>query len=297
MEKIGLVLSGGFAKGAYQVGILKAVRDLIDCDNIKIISGGSVGALNAYAFANGRLDELEEVWKSLEYKSMTSFIREKLQGTFLDNTINSITAESRPMDLDLYFALLNLTKKELEYINTTPLEKELQKKYARATVAFPAFNMPVKINDDYYLDGALVDNIPIYPLVGEDIDAIICMYFEDYNFNFENDKINEKTIRINCQSEMFLKNAIIFKHEYIVKMIDDGYEYGKKIIEKFFENGILIDNYKEKIREFNKDNENVKWYITCDIVATKVNKVLSKIFKAKERNVDVEREVCEDNKQ
>ena len=214
---------------------------------------------------------------------MASFIREKLQSDFLEKVIDKIASDDKPMDIELYMVLLNLTKKELEYINVLPLDEETQKKMVRATVAFPAFNLPIKINDENYLDGALVDNIPISPLAEIDVDAIICMYFEDYNFNFENDEINEKTIRINCQSEMFLKNAIIFKKEYIEKMIVDGYEYGKKIIERFFDNGTLKPNYKERIADFNKDNENVKWYVTCDIVATKVNKVLSKVFKTQQK--------------
>ena len=34
MSKIGLVLSGGFAKGAYQIGILKALDEFVAYDNI-----------------------------------------------------------------------------------------------------------------------------------------------------------------------------------------------------------------------------------------------------------------------
>lgn len=49
-NKIGLVLSGGGAKGAYQVGVVRALAEM----NIKIgaISGASIGALNGAIIAS-----------------------------------------------------------------------------------------------------------------------------------------------------------------------------------------------------------------------------------------------------
>ena len=43
---IGLVLSGGMAKGAYQVGALKAINELFPKGSIKYISASSIGVLN-----------------------------------------------------------------------------------------------------------------------------------------------------------------------------------------------------------------------------------------------------------
>ncbi|WP_350978341.1 patatin-like phospholipase family protein [Shewanella sp. AC34-MNA-CIBAN-0136] len=66
--KVGLVLSGGGAKGAYQVGVLKALKELkID---IHAISGASIGALNGAILASAdTLDDgianLEEIWQYL----------------------------------------------------------------------------------------------------------------------------------------------------------------------------------------------------------------------------------------
>ena len=56
MPKIGLVLSGGLAKGAYQLGVLKAINELVRLEDIVAISASSVGTLNAYAFINQRLE-------------------------------------------------------------------------------------------------------------------------------------------------------------------------------------------------------------------------------------------------
>jgi len=72
--KTGLVLSGGGARGAYQVGVLKAVADMFPMysqNPFSIITGTSAGALNAVAIAaaanNFRLSikKVERIWSDL----------------------------------------------------------------------------------------------------------------------------------------------------------------------------------------------------------------------------------------
>ncbi len=67
-NKIGLVLSGGGAKGAYQVGVVRALAEM----NIKIgaISGASIGALNGAIIASSpTLHEgalrLQQLWETI----------------------------------------------------------------------------------------------------------------------------------------------------------------------------------------------------------------------------------------
>ena len=50
-DSIGLVLAGGGAKGAFQAGVWRAMCTLGLADRVKFISGTSVGAINAAAFA------------------------------------------------------------------------------------------------------------------------------------------------------------------------------------------------------------------------------------------------------
>lgn len=70
--KVGLVLSGGGAKGAYQVGVLKALKELkID---IHAVSGASIGALNGAILASADtlvdgIANLEEIWQHLANNS------------------------------------------------------------------------------------------------------------------------------------------------------------------------------------------------------------------------------------
>lgn len=51
--KVGIVLAGGGAKGAYQIGVLKALEEFRIMPFVTDISGTSVGALNALAYTQG----------------------------------------------------------------------------------------------------------------------------------------------------------------------------------------------------------------------------------------------------
>jgi len=70
-SRVALVLGGGGARGSYQVGVWKAIRELgIQPD---IITGTSVGALNGAAILQGDYELVEQMWKELEIKNVVEF--------------------------------------------------------------------------------------------------------------------------------------------------------------------------------------------------------------------------------
>ena len=58
-----LILAGGGAKGAYQIGVWKALKEL----KIKInaVIGNSVGALNGAFIAQNDIDKAIRLWKNI----------------------------------------------------------------------------------------------------------------------------------------------------------------------------------------------------------------------------------------
>jgi NTE family protein len=73
--KTGLVLAGGGARAAYQVGVLQAIKEILPDPQVNpfpIISGTSAGAVNAGALAvyaddfGKSVDHLLEVWRNFE---------------------------------------------------------------------------------------------------------------------------------------------------------------------------------------------------------------------------------------
>lgn len=109
MTKRALVLSGGGARGAYQVGVLKAIADLHNKNAhnpFSIISGTSSGAINAVGLAasanNFRLavKKVEYFWKNITvdkvYKAGALDLL-KSGGTLISSMLNQGIGMNRPL--------------------------------------------------------------------------------------------------------------------------------------------------------------------------------------------------------
>ena len=68
--KIGLVLSGGGGKGAYELGVWKALKDLGVDRYIDVFSGTSIGAFNAVLFAQDNLEAAEALWEEVTIEKL-----------------------------------------------------------------------------------------------------------------------------------------------------------------------------------------------------------------------------------
>lgn len=66
MRRVGLVLSGGGAKGAYEIGVWKALKEMEATKCIDKIVGTSVGALNAVLLDACGIAKAEEIWMNLK---------------------------------------------------------------------------------------------------------------------------------------------------------------------------------------------------------------------------------------
>ena len=64
-KEYGIVLEGGGARGAYQIGAWRALKEA--GVKIKGISGTSVGALNGALICMGDLEKAERIWKNISY--------------------------------------------------------------------------------------------------------------------------------------------------------------------------------------------------------------------------------------
>ena len=60
--RLGLVLSGGGAKGAYQLGVWKAMDEFGLRRMVKAVSGPSVGYLNGFTFCYSDYESAEYMW-------------------------------------------------------------------------------------------------------------------------------------------------------------------------------------------------------------------------------------------
>lgn len=63
MKKLGLVLAGGGGKGAYEIGVWKYLKEIGLDKKISVISGTSVGGLNAALMGTDDYENAECIWK------------------------------------------------------------------------------------------------------------------------------------------------------------------------------------------------------------------------------------------
>ncbi|MBD5141889.1 MAG: hypothetical protein HDT25_10860 [Ruminococcus sp.] len=77
-NEIGLVLGGGGAKGAYQIGVLKAMSECRILGNVTSVSGTSAGGLNAMMLAGLDCHDLyhtvfkmESIWRDFKFEHFT----------------------------------------------------------------------------------------------------------------------------------------------------------------------------------------------------------------------------------
>lgn len=94
---IGLVLSGGGAKGAFQAGVWKAMGELGLIDRIRAISGTSVGAINGAAFAALRdPEEICRFWRDRVDEIATSNLRNLSFDSFRRAAENVLSGRAFP---------------------------------------------------------------------------------------------------------------------------------------------------------------------------------------------------------
>lgn len=198
----GIALEGGGAKGAYQVGAIKALNEL----DIKydVVAGSSIGAINGALIAAGELDLLEEIWLSTEMNHMIGGDTESIKGimkmdfkndtekkrTFIRDTFKNGGLDVSPFKERLKEVVNEecIRNSEIDYglvtISLTDLKpmecfiKDIPKgelaNYIIASANYPAFK-DEKLDNKRMLDGGFFDNLPINMLLARGCDSIIAI--------------------------------------------------------------------------------------------------------------------------
>ncbi len=189
---IALVLSGGGANGAYQVGVYCAMEQLGLLPYTKYLSGTSIGALNALVFCcTPSAQYCAEVWHSLRLPALLSpkrhspFKREG-HGFFSSRRFRDLI--TRRFNLTLlgqntrhaYVCAYNLDDECIEFLclNDLPLPEQLDAAVAAATL--PVVFEPIHVCGHWYCDagathvrGRACLNVPVAPVLAHHPDVII----------------------------------------------------------------------------------------------------------------------------
>lgn len=156
---IGLCLSGGGARGIYHIGVLKAIQE--KKINIAICSATSVGALMASLYFGGvAIDRIIEIAKDTRW---FNFIRPSLPSKglvdldYLKNILEDklISKTFEQLDIPCKFTATNLSTGQLVIFEKGDIIKPVL-----ASCSVPMLFKPVVINNELYLDGGILMNMP-----------------------------------------------------------------------------------------------------------------------------------------
>ena len=196
-KRIALVLSGGGAKGAFQAGVLHQMHNLFDLE-YEVVAGVSVGSLNGAMVAQGKVDRLVEVWKSITNDQV--YEKKSLLKVLWQYAKHKTGIDKAPYGLYSNEPLYELIQRELKYedLKTTFLSGRVNietrayesfidannfHKQVLASTAIPVVWEPTKIGEHFYVDGGVRNITPLSDVLKFDPDVVIVITTEPYNLN------------------------------------------------------------------------------------------------------------------
>lgn len=245
--RIGLCLSGGGAKGSYQAGVIKALYDR-GINKFAAIAGTSIGAVNGYYIFTGNVENLEKMWINIQ-KTCENAIK------IVDNTVdNSIIIDAlrqlnnnQKHETNFYVNYVEVEDKSVneKVVDILNLEKEESLSSIKYSSLLP-FNPNGKLDlrnqfvkdvseglyDGCKLDGGLVRNTLIQPLIEDNVDKIIIVSTRhDYVIPQEIKNVyNEENIIVARPKTIFSPNDTLrFDPEFCTEKFNEGYEIGKNL--------------------------------------------------------------------
>ncbi len=208
--KLGIALSGGGIRGIAHAGVLKALED----NNIKIevIGGTSAGSLVAALYAMGYSPyyiyilfkryskELVEISSNPIMSGISAFIRNKKlslkglkSGKNLESIYNQIAYKKgikkiNQIAMPLVIPTVDILNSK-EYIITNKIPENIENKEqyitditigkaVRASSSFPAVFCPCEYGQHAFMDGGVLDNVPVSEVKKQGADKVIAVKFD-----------------------------------------------------------------------------------------------------------------------
>ncbi len=206
--KTGLVLSGGGIRGVAHIGALKA----FDEANVIIthVSGTSAGALVGLLFASGvGWEDINHFFKETSIFHPSRFALNKPGFIDTDKFYQDLKEfvpedDFKALSKPFYVATTDiLNGGEMIFSEGEVIRPVL------ASASFPGVFSPTKIRDSYYVDGGVLNNFPVEPLIGK-CDRIIGSYvnplkkikIEDLGYSYQ---VVDRAYKVKTATESLAK--------------------------------------------------------------------------------------------
>ena len=264
--KRAIVLSGGGSKGAYQIGVWKALRKLkIKYD---IVTGTSIGSVNGIMMVQNEYHKASFLWKNIRFNDIfdvefpknakllevyKKYIKQFLKNGGMETSkiyhfINS-SFDARKFynsKIDYGIVTYNITDMKSETITKKENKEDIVKYVLASSTCFPAFQI-TEIDETHYIDGGYYDNLPINLAIEMGADEIIAVDLGAVGIKRkpDNTKIDIKYITPKNELGSFL----VFDKKLSRNAIKYGYNDTMKVYkmldgDKFtFRKGNIFENY------------------------------------------------------
>jgi len=245
MKKIGISLSGGGSRGIAHIGILKALSEAnIPISRVTGTSAGSlVGALYCSGYSPDDIMEIIRETKLLRYVrpaiSLSGLL--KLE-TILPVFRKYIVDDSfEGLKIPLVVSATNLQKGKNVFFYQGELSRAVL-----ASCAVPVVFQPIIIGTDSYIDGGILNNLPVEPLIGH-CDIIIGSNCNPISENYTPGNMRsllERSLLMAISVNTYLKKEMCdiflepsrlkgiggFDFSKAEEIFQIGYDYGKSMI-------------------------------------------------------------------
>ena len=297
MEKLGLVFSGGGSKGAYEIGVYKALKRMHI--KPKVVTGTSIGAVSGVFVAQNDLRGALKYWKKLNFSTM---YREEDFPEIEDQTLSKVykqyikaflndggldTSKMKKMfdiyfkprkffksDIDYGLVTYNLSKRKPVIITKKDLTKDNTKDYVLSSAScYPAFK-PYIINDELYIDGGYHDNLPINLAIDLGATKIISVDLRTVGFKV---KVKDESVEItNITPRNKLASFLVFDKNKALENIKFGYNDTMKTFGKL-DGNVFTFRKRNLIKNYNKYNDLYEENLN-QIFNESDSKILNKLF-------------------
>ncbi len=239
-KKIGLVLSGGGARGLAHLGVLQALKEI----GIKpsIISGTSAGALIGALYAAG-LSPLEilDIATNANLFSITSLEIGK-SGVFNMNGLEETILKYIPINtFESLHIPLHVTATDIIHGVQKHYHEGLLSKPLMGSACVPLVFKPIEYDNTLLLDGGILDNFPVEQIQGK-CDAIIGVHVNSISKKIEHIQMKnmlDRSFHFSLSHSVYVKSNLcdvfidppemsrfgMFDMSIATEIMEFGYQY------------------------------------------------------------------------
>lgn len=270
-RKLGLALGSGASRGLAHIGVVKA----LDEADIKVdyIAGSSIGALVGASYAAGTIEQFHAFLSTVDWKVITSYLdfnfpqKGLIEGNRIINLIRELLPDADIADLDPPFCAIatNLASGEEVKLRSGNLVEAI-----RASISLPGIFNPFQIDDNYLVDGGLVNPLPTDVVRGMGADVVIAV-------DLNNDLIARNGRKKKLKARRRKKKK---EKEKLLTRASNNNWFPSKLEEKY---RILERSVKQSVNRWleDKEDEEDREPNIFDVIANSINIMEYQITRSK----------------